>query len=85
MNNIFLCYCLGNPQIARYDETASVVEWPMAKERQMCLSCSVKPATTSSGTVPMCSDCKRLMTSPRGVTYEGDKKDRPKQAAQNTP
>ena len=50
------------------------------QDRQMCLSCSVKPATTSSGTVPMCSDCKRLMTNPRGVTY-GDKKDRPKQAA----
>lgn len=53
----------------------------MAKESQMCLSCSVNPATTSDGTVPLCAGCKALMTNPRGVEYQDKKK--PKQAAES--
>ena len=43
----------------------------MARDQQMCLSCSDRPATTSNGTVPLCSACKALVTNPRGVEYQG--------------
>ena len=53
----------------------------MAKEPQMCLSCSVNPATTSDGTVPLCASCKALVTNPRGVEYQD--KPKPKQASES--
>jgi hypothetical protein len=39
-------------------------------EPQMCFSCSVRPATTSDGTVPLCEDCAARIKNPRGVEYE---------------
>ena len=47
---------------------------------QMCLSCSVHPATTTNGTVPLCAQCASLARGKeRGVkmkpTEERPKKD----------
>lgn len=53
----------------------------MADQPQMCLSCSVNPATTSDGTVPLCASCKALVKNPRGVEYQD--KPKPKQAAES--
>lgn len=55
----------------------------MASDQQMCLSCSVNPATTQDGTVPLCSACKALVSNPRGVEYA--KKAEPAEEPTNPP
>jgi len=48
---------------------------------QLCLSCGVAPATTSNGTVPLCSDCAaQAQGKGRGVVRQ-PKKPRPKTAS----
>jgi len=42
----------------------------MADDKQMCLGCGTRPATSFSGTVPLCSQCAALAEkNKRGVEY----------------
>lgn len=38
---------------------------------QLCLACNENPATSMSGTVPLCSECAALVTDHRGVKFRG--------------
>ena len=47
-------------------------------EKQMCLACGQKEATSTQGTVPLCADCAALATGKgRGVNYQEKPKDGP--------
>lgn len=51
------------------------------KQPQMCLACSVNPATTKgTATVPLCSTCAGLVKGSRGVKFE-KRKPKPRIAA----
>lgn len=40
-------------------------------EQQLCLACSVNPATSTSGTVPLCAECAaQALDNKRGVHFE---------------
>jgi hypothetical protein len=49
----------------------------MADDKQMCLGCGTRPATSSNGTVPLCSTCAKLAEGKeRGVEYSTQDEDK---------
>lgn len=43
-------------------------------EKQMCLACGQKEATSTNGTVPLCADCAALAAGKgRGVDFQKPK------------
>jgi hypothetical protein len=46
----------------------------VADEKQMCMGCGTRPAVSSNGTLPLCSQCAAVaQEKKRGVEYDKDK------------